>query len=123
MFKKHLSLSLSEHREDNNNNNNFTTLARRIAVPDSGKLVHVGKGGRVKDASKVGMRGAESEMNAREGVAFKTRSLHGCLRRVALINERCYREWGEGCGRGKEDRSKATALLRRGGRVALTIVS
>lgn len=82
------------------------------------------EGGRVKDTSKVGMRGAESEMmNAREGVAFKTRSLHGCLRRVALINERCYREWGEGCGRGKEDRSKATALLRRGGRVALTIVS
>lgn len=54
MFKKHLSLSLSEHREDNNNNNNFTTLARRIAVPDSGKLVHVGKGGALKTRLKSG---------------------------------------------------------------------
>lgn len=120
MFKKHLSPSTER-----------TTIIIIIIISrlshGESRFRKVGsrrEGGRVKDTSKVGMRGAESEMmNAREGVAFKTRSLHGCLRRVALINERCYREWEEGCGRGKEDRSKATALLRRGGRVALTIVS
>lgn len=121
MFKKHLSLSPSTERTTI-----IIIIISRLSHGGS-RFRKVGsrrEGGRVKDASKVGMRGAESEMmNAREGVAFKTRSLHGCLRRVALINERCYREWGEGCGRGKEDRSKATALLRRGGRVALTIVS
>lgn len=122
MFKKHLSLSLSPSTK----RTTIIIIISRLSHGGS-RFRKVGsrrEGGCVKDASKVGMRGAESEMmNAREGVAFKTRSLHGCLRRVALINERCYREWGEGCGRGKEDRSKATALLRRGGRVALTIVS
>lgn len=65
MFKKHLSPSTER-----------TTIIIIISRLSHGgsRFRKVGsrrEGGRVKDMSKVGMRGAESEMmNAREGVAF-----------------------------------------------------